>query len=120
MHRPDWSRLNMDKIATAKRTVQHKAWAEMYSEYQASGKTVKEWCNGCGLSPKTFYYRLRKIREAALEQAESHQIVPITMQPEMPSAQEIQGIKISGSGITVELPENVAAETITAILRGLR
>ena len=120
MHRPDWSRLDMDKIATAKRTAQYKAWAEMYEEYQISGKTVKEWCNVCGLSPKTFYYRLRKIRETALEQAESHQIVPIAMRPEMPSVQGTQSIKISGSGITVVLPENVTAETITAILRGLR
>lgn len=120
MQRPDWSKLNMDKIAKTKRAVQHKAWAEMYAAYQTSGKTVREWCNEQGIVTKTFYYRLRKLREAALEQAGSHQIVQIAANLEIPSAKEPQSIKIHGNGITVELPENIACETITAILRGLR
>jgi len=48
----------MDKISTTKRAVQHKAWAEMYAAYQASGKTMREWCSEQGIAIKTFYYRL--------------------------------------------------------------
>ena len=110
----------MDKIATTKRAVQHKAWAEMYATYQESGKTVREWCSEQGIVTKTFYYRLRKLREEALEQAGSHQIVPIATNFETPSVNEIASIKIQSNGITIELPENICAETITAILRGLR
>ena len=110
----------MDKIATTKRAVQHKAWAEMYAAYQVSGKTVSEWCSEQGIVTKTFYYRLRKLREEALEQAESHQIVPIATNLETPTVNETASIKIQSNGITVELPENIAPETITAILRGLR
>jgi transposase-like protein len=110
----------MDKIATTKRAVQHKAWAEMYATYQESGKTVREWCSEQGIVTKTFYYRLRRLREEALEQAESHQIVPIATNFEMPSVHKIASIKIQSNGITIELPENICAETITAILRGLR
>ena len=109
----------MDKIATTKRAVQHKAWAEMYAAYQASGKTMREWCSEQGIAIKTFYYRLRKLREAALEQTETHQIVPIAANLEIPSSRE-HSIKISGNGIMVELPESISAETITVILRGLR
>ena len=111
----------MDKIATTKRAVQHKAWAEMYAAYQESGKTVSEWCSEQGIVTKTFYYRLRKLREVALDQAGSHhQIVPVAANLEIPTAQEPQSIKIQSNGITIELPENICAETITAILRGLR
>jgi len=110
----------MDKIATTKRAVHHKAWAEVYAAYQASGKTVSEWCSEQGIVIKTFYYRLRKIREAALDQAGSHRIVPIATNLETPSVNETASIKVQSNGITIELPENIATETITAILRGLR
>ena len=110
----------MDKISTTKRAVQHKAWTEMYAAYQASGKTTREWCSEQGIAIKTFYYRLRMLREEALDQVGSHQIVPITANLETSSVHETASIKIQGNGITVEFPENIAPETITAILRGLR
>lgn len=92
----------------------------MYAAYQESGKTVSEWCSEQGIVTKTFYYRLRKIRETALEQAGSHQIVPIATNLETHSMHETASIKIQGNGITIELPENIAPEIITVILRGLR
>ncbi|MGN0679017.1 MAG: IS66 family insertion sequence element accessory protein TnpA [Oscillospiraceae bacterium] len=36
----------------------------IYSEYQSNGQTVRRWCKEKNLSTKTFYYRLRKLREA--------------------------------------------------------
>ncbi|MGN0684375.1 MAG: IS66 family insertion sequence element accessory protein TnpA [Oscillospiraceae bacterium] len=50
----------------------------MYSEYQASGQTVQRWCEENNLSTKTFYYWLRKLREAAIKQ-EQHEIVPVPL-----------------------------------------
>jgi len=109
----------MDKITATKKELRLKSWAKMYAEYQSSGKTVSAWCNECVLSIKMFYYRLRKIREAAMEQAETHQIVPITAN-EISSAHEPTSIKIHSNGITIELSENISTETITAVLRGLQ
>ena len=75
-----------------------------------------EWFSEQGISIKIFYYRLRKLRKAVLEQTETHQIVPIATQPiNIPSSEPL-GIKIIENGIMVELPENVSTETITAIL----
>lgn len=101
----------MDKIAETKRAIRLREWSEMYRVYQSSGKTVSAWCTEQELSVKTFYYRLRKIRESALETTEKHEIVPM---------QSTSCIKISGNGIAVELPENISAETITTILQGLK
>ena len=111
----------MDKIAKTKRAMRLQEWSEMYRAYQASGKTVSAWCEEQELSPKTFYYRLRKIRESALECSEKHEIVPLSPSPCDLPTDNISCIKIIiGNGITVELPENASAETITAILRGIR
>lgn len=60
----------MDKIAEVKKEMRLKEWKQMYAEYQESGKTVTKRCKEQGLSIETFYYRLRKIREAALKQTE--------------------------------------------------
>lgn len=110
----------MDKIAKTKRAMRLQEWTEMYRAYQASGKTVSAWCEEQELSPKTFYYRLRKIRESALECSEKHKIIPLSPLPAATRMHSTTCIKIHGNGITVELPENTSAESITAILRGLR
>ena len=110
----------MDKIAKTKRAMRLQEWSEMYRAYQASGKTVSAWCEEQELLPKTFYYRLQKIRESELECSEKHEIVPLSPLPANTQMHSTTCIKIIGNGITVELPENASAETITAILRGIR
>lgn len=110
----------MNKIKETKRAIRLREWSEMYRMYQESGKTVAEWCEERGLSPKTFYYRVRKIRESALENNEKHKIVPISPAPVIFSKNELSCIKISGNGIAVELPENVSLEMIAIILQGLK
>lgn len=110
----------MDKIAETKRAIRLREWSEMYRVYQSSGKTVSAWCTEQELSVKTFYYRLRKIRESALETTEKHEIVLLSPSPAAVPMQSTSCIKISGNGIAVELPENISAETITTILQGLK
>ena len=68
----------MDKIAEAKLAVRHENWKRMYEDYQNSGMKVREWCSEQGISVKTFYYRLRVIREEMLKNDVVHEIVPIT------------------------------------------
>ena len=65
----------MDRIEQAKREVRLNNWQRMYEEYLASGQTVRQWCADNNITPKT-YYRLRKLREEALNQ-EKHEIVPV-------------------------------------------
>ena len=66
----------MDRIRQAKREVRLNNWQRMYEEYIASGQTVRQWCADNNITPKTYYYRLRKLREGALKQ-EQHEIVPV-------------------------------------------
>lgn len=111
----------MDKIADIKRTVRHDNWRQMYEEYQSSGMKVNDWCVMQGLSVKTFYYRLKVIREEMLNETDRHDIVPvIKCKTELPidkrTAKSDEKIHITGKGIEIDLPVNVSEELITAIL----
>ena len=110
----------MDEIAEAKKQVKLRNWQMMYSEYQASGQTVRRWCEEKNLSTKTFYYRLRKLREAAIKQ-EQHEIVPVRDSVEEKKAPTANTgvIRINGCGITAELPQDISPELLTVLLKGL-
>ena len=45
--------------------MRHRSWMEDYARQQESGLSVKEWCQANGIRPKTFYYRVRALREDA-------------------------------------------------------
>ena len=109
----------MDKIKKMQAEMRHKEWIEAYEAYQLSGKTVKEWCAENYISIKTFYYRLRQVRKKAIEQIEQHEIVPIVASPELKPA-NIGKIRISGCGIEIELPSDIASDKLEAVIRGLR
>ena len=92
----------------------------MYEEYLASGQTVQQWCADNNITPKTYYYRLRKLREDALKQ-EQHEIVPVRDSVEetnIPTA-NTGVIRITGRGIIAELPQDISPELMTALLKGL-
>ena len=110
----------MDKITEAKNQVKLRNWQMMYSEYQASGQTVRRWCEEKNLSTKTFYYRLRKLREATIKQ-ELHEIIPVRDSVEETKATTANAgvIRITGRGITAELPQDISPELLTALLKGL-
>ena len=110
----------MDKITEAKKQVKLRNWQMMYSEYQASGQTVRQWCEEKNLSTKTFYYRLRKLREAIIKQ-ELHEIVPVRDSVEETEAptDNTGVIRITGRGIAVELPLDISPELLTVLVKEL-
>ena len=114
----------MDEINEVKRAVRHESWKRMYEEYQSSGMTVKDSCGAQGISAKTFYYRLRVLREDILSGQETHDIVPIAAcEDKVPigrSTYSDDRIHIIGNGIEIELPMNVSSELMTVILQGIR
>ena len=46
-------------------------WVELIKERNASGMTIREWCESKGLSENQYYYWLRKIRRTACTTLES-------------------------------------------------
>ena len=56
------------EIADAKRLAKLRSWLEMVEALSASGLTVKTWCQKNGINIKTYYYRLKRVRLAALQE----------------------------------------------------
>ena len=63
------------KIMAVKKQVRLENWAAEVESCAASGLTVQQWCRESGMSPKTYYYHLRKVRESIIESTPA--IVPL-------------------------------------------
>ncbi len=73
--------------------------------------TVQEWCAENGISPKTYYYRLRKVREQCI--ASTPAIVPLTM------PKQTKDIQINKNGLEITLPADVSVQTLVALVHEL-
>ena len=125
----------MATIKEIKSELRHREWAEQIQECQNSGQTVKVWCKGIGISPSTYYNRLRAVREEMLlRQPKLHEIVPVTVSTKLTGNRAVlpekssfsdkpksnEKIIIRKNGLEVEMPCDADEKIITAMLRGLK
>ena len=91
----------------------------MYREFLASGKTIKAWFEKNGIARTTFHNRLKRIRETDLET--KHDIVPVNTEICQRNSAAVDSglIRISGGGITAELPRDISPELLATLLKGL-
>ena len=107
------------KPSEVKREYQLQLWSSMIQERQASGLSIKNWCAERGLSENTYYYRLRKLREAACTTLETMQEATIAELPLAPQEDLSVQIRITTkTGTMVEIP-NAGAGVLEQILRVL-
>ena len=88
-------------------------WAAEVESCAASGLTVQQWCKENGMSPKTYYYHLRKVRESIIESTPA--IVPLNNK--VASSEKIE---ISDGGINIALPADMNIEALSAVIRVLK
>ena len=72
------------RASDGKREYPLQEWSGMVRECKESGLTVKNWCAERGITEHAYYYRLRKLRQAAcdaLQQAQSVQLAEIPLTP---------------------------------------
>ena len=72
------------KISEVKQEYQLQEWSGMLRQRKESCLSVKEWCREQGLAEHIYYYRLRKLRQAActaLEQAQPVQLAEVPLSP---------------------------------------
>ena len=72
-----------------------RVWASQIDECMKSGLPVKQWCEKNGVAKKTYYYRLKQVREELLEAMETGSSLQLT---------EVTGLSI-GSGAKISEPE---------------
>ena len=57
------------KVNEVTRAIQLQEWTSQIQERLQSGLTVRDWCEQHDIPTKTYYYRLRRVREELLESA---------------------------------------------------
>jgi len=62
------------KVQRASQQIKLLEWSAQIDECMKSGLSVKQWCEINGIPKKTYYYRLKRVREEVLEAMETGSI----------------------------------------------
>ena len=89
-------------------------WAMVIQECSNSGLSNREFCRQRGISEKTFYYWLRKLRGQMVDAA-----VPQLVQLE-PVTEPEDLLQIQYRGAELKLPASVDMDAVAALLRSLQ
>lgn len=92
-------------------------WADMIRACRESGMSNKEFCRQNGISEKTYYYRLRKLRQAACE-TERPKLVRLETSTEQDTGKSV--ILLRYKDAELEIHAGTDRDTITAVLQVLK
>ena len=108
----------MNEIARVKKEVKQAQWAEMVRQRNESGLTVTDWCKQNSINLKTYYYRLKRLRQAVCNEIERHDIVPV--KPIAGTESTTEKIELSVGDVKISLPGNFNEDTLKRLLGVLR
>jgi len=101
-------------------------WAKLIESRQASGLSIKQWCQQNHLSESQYYYYLKKLRLAASERLPSEKqdgpqfvLVPNHARVSNPAAMGRSNIKITLSNAVVEIGEGADEAQVRSTLEVL-
>lgn len=89
-------------------------WSALIQECRASGLSNREFCRQHGISEKSFYYWLRKLRHQAGEASKSH-LIKLELTP---TEEDVLHIRYRGAELL--LPFGVDMDTVAALLRSIQ
>lgn len=106
-------------------------WMEIIRNCRSSGQTVKAWCTEHNVSSKSYYYWLKRVREAACEalpalHSDQRTIVPIDLSMPIKSKEIVHpastesDIIIHMGSVTLEIRNHASATLIEHTLRALQ
>ncbi len=107
--------MEMGEILQVRNGYRMEQWKQIIQECRRSGLSNKAYCQQRGISEKTYYYWLRKVRTAAAEQA-APQIMEI--EPEPKGRAEMLYIRYRGAEL--KLPAETDMEAVAAVLRSVQ
>jgi len=111
------------KISEVKQEYQLQEWSGMLREQKESGLSVKEWCQEQGLAEHVYYYRLRKLRQAACTALEQVQPVQLAEVPLAPKSEETHAkLRLTTKAGTLEIMDadrSVLDQVLRAMLHAV-
>lgn len=105
----------MEDMLAVRNNLRLQSWSEVIREKQESGLTNREFCARQGISEKTYYYWLRKVRAAALECAAPELV---RLDEERPMTNHMFQIRYGSAELN--LPDNVDLAAVVSLLDSLR
>ena len=102
----------MESVIQVRNEYRKQQWTQIIRECQNSGLSNKEYCRQQGISEKTYYYWLRKLRSEAAEG------IPQIVEVEPPANEDKVYIRFRGAELA--LPAGTDVEAIAAVLRSLQ
>ena len=90
------------------------SWAKVIQECSSSGLSNREFCRQRGISEKTYYYWLRKLRSQMAETA-GPQLVQLD-----PAVVPDDVLQIQFRGAELKLPAGVDVNAVAALLRSIQ
>ncbi len=125
--------MTTSKIKNIKKQVRLNDWELQVKEQQESGISATAWCKLKGIKPTTYFSRLRKVREAALQNSSflnNPTMLPISNANfteidvnQMISTDKVASSNDSYSNITVTLNSDtieIPANAIAAVLNVIK
>lgn len=104
----------MSDVLEVRNSYRAENWAMLIQECNSSGLTKREFCQQRGISEKSYYYWLRKLRSQIVTSS-SPQLVQLD--PESLSDDTLQ---IQYRGAELKLPSGVDMEAVAVLLRSLQ
>ena len=103
----------MEEVLAVRDAFRAQQWAMLIQECNSSGLTKRAFCRQRGISEKSFYYWLRKMRSQAAEAAALKlvQLEPISQTEDM--------LQIRYRGAELKLPADVDLDAVAALLRSI-
>lgn len=90
-------------------------WAMIIDECSKSGMTKKDFCASRGISDKTYYYWLRKLRESA-----SESLAPQLVEVKLASSSKSGCINMRFCGAEFEINNETPSDLLLTTLRVLK
>ena len=104
----------MSDVMEVRNGYRAESWARIIEECSNSGLTKREFCQQRGISEKSYYYWLRKLRKK-LVTSSTPQLVPLDAVVMPDDLLEIQY-----RGAELKLPAGVDMDTVAALLRSIQ
>jgi len=108
----------MSEAMEVRREDRLQEWARIVKECQSSGLSNREFCRQNGIPEKTYYYRLRQLRESVISHGE-HTGTLVKLEEEPPEMED-QKLRIQFCGARMELPANVDMDAVAGLLRSIQ
>ena len=104
----------MGEVLAVRDAYRAQEWAMLIRECSASGLTKREFCQQRGISEKSFYYWLKKLRTQMAGAA-----APQLVQLEPPPAED-NILEIHYRGAEMKLPDGVDMDAVAALLHSIQ